>query len=119
MRMARLRWQGRASVLIAGAGTLVAAGIVVLALVAPQPVSMLSIRHPDVRPAALVSQNSIPAQDIDFVAACASQNAMFEAAQPIADPSADIVAARVDEPGATFDTHTALTTRRGATSIAQ
>ena len=43
----------------------------------------------------------------------------FEAAQPIADPSADIVAARVDEPGATFDTHTALTTRRGATSIAQ
>ena len=101
LRIARARWYNQTRLVLAAAGATAAALVVTLAFVS----SVVPGSKALVRPARPQIAVDIPAGDLAFVAACSSQHAQYQSAQTIADPTAEIVAARVDEAGASGNTN--------------
>jgi anti-sigma factor RsiW len=100
LRIAAIRWQDGPRLLIAGAGAAMACAVVALAMLSPNFVGTASRVQTYRSQSPIASFASVPSADLAFVAACSNQHAQYESNQSIADPTADIVAARVDEAGA-------------------
>jgi anti-sigma factor RsiW len=99
-RIARARWRDRSRLLVAAAGTTVAAAIVFFAFFSMQTAPMLRSAQSHAPSVSAQSQGAVSTADLAFVAACSIQHAQYESAQSLADPTAEIVAAHVDEAGA-------------------